>query len=67
MRVLTEMATALVPLTSIGSVSSMNFDRSAGPWSMPELGQPYGYIVVWLVMTAIVVGMLVFFRRRKWF
>jgi magnesium transporter len=67
MRVLTVIATIFIPLTFIAGVYGMNFDRSAGPLSMPELGQPLGYVSVWLVMVAIAIGMLLFFRSRKWF
>lgn len=66
MRVLTVIATIFIPLTFIVGVYGMNFDRSA-PWNMPELGWPYGYLLVWLVMIVIAVLMLMFFRRRGWF
>jgi len=67
MRVLTVIATIFIPLTFIVGVYGMNFDRNAGPWNMPELGWPYGYFLVWLVMVMIVVLMVLFFRRRGWF
>ena len=67
MRVLTVIATIFIPLSFIAGVYGMNFDRNAGPLSMPELGQPLGYVFVWLVMLAIAIGMIVFFRSRKWF
>ena len=67
MRVLTVIATIFIPLTFIVGVYGMNFDRSAGPLSMPELGQPLGYVFVWIAMLVIAVGMGLFFRSRKWF
>ncbi|MDH3339073.1 MAG: magnesium/cobalt transporter CorA [Gammaproteobacteria bacterium] len=67
MRVLTVIATIFIPLTFIAGVYGMNFDRAAGPLSMPELGQPLGYVFVWFVMIVIAIGMIVFFRSRKWF
>jgi magnesium transporter len=67
MRVLTVIATIFIPLTFIVGVYGMNFDRNAGSWNMPELGWPFGYPLVWLVMIAIVVVMVQFFRRRGWF
>ena len=67
MRVLTVIATIFIPLTFIVGVYGMNFDRGAGPLSMPELGQPLGYVFLWVVMIAIAIGMVVFFRSRKWF
>jgi Mg2+ and Co2+ transporter CorA len=67
MRVLTVIATIFTPLTFIAGLYGMNFDRSAGRLNMPELGWPYGYMLVCGVMIAIAVGMLVFFRRKGWF
>ncbi|MBT8110527.1 MAG: magnesium/cobalt transporter CorA [Gammaproteobacteria bacterium] len=67
MRVLTVIATIFIPLTFIVGVYGMNFDRGAGPLSMPELGQPLGYVFLWIVMIAIAIGMVIFFRSRKWF
>lgn len=67
MRVLTVIATIFIPLTFIVGVYGMNFDRNAGPLSMPELGWAYGYVGSWVVMIVIAVSMLVFFRRRGWF
>lgn len=66
MRLLTVIATIFIPLTFIVGIYGMNFDRKAGPWNMPELGWPYGYLLVWLTMIAVAVFMLLFFRRRKW-
>ena len=66
MRLLTVIATIFIPLTFIVGVYGMNFDRNAGPWNMPELGWPYGYLLVWLAMSTIAGLMLFFFRRRKW-
>lgn len=67
MRVLTVIATIFIPLTFIVGVYGMNFDRGAGPLSMPELGQPLGYMFVWIAMLVIGIGMVLFFRSRNWF
>jgi len=67
MRVLTVIATVFIPPTFIVGVYGMNFDRRAGPWNMPELGWPYGYLFAWVVILGLIVGMLAFFKRRKWF
>jgi magnesium transporter len=67
MRILTVIATIFIPLTFIVGVYGMNFDRAAGPWSMPELGWRFGYLGVWLTMIAIAGLMLAFIRRRGWF
>jgi magnesium transporter len=55
------ISTIFMPLTFIVGVYGMNFDH------MPELRWPSGYYIVWGVMLLIFVGMLAFFRRKKWF
>ena len=61
MKVLTVISTIFMPLTFIVGVYGMNFKY------LPELNWRYGYSGVWIVMTLIVIGMLMFFRRKKWF
>jgi magnesium transporter len=34
---------------------------------MPELQLKWGYFAVWVVIIGVVVGMLTYFRRKKWF
>lgn len=65
-RVLTVISTIFMPLTFIVGIYGMNFKTDAGPLNMPELGWQYGYLFIWLVMIAIGVGMLVYFKRKKW-
>lgn len=60
MKVLTIIATLFMPLTFIAGVYGMNFRF------MPELHWPWAYPAVLLSMLLIAVGLLVFFRRRKW-
>ncbi|WP_193075095.1 magnesium/cobalt transporter CorA [Pseudomonas sp. FME51] len=60
MKVLTIFATLFMPLTFIVGVYGMNFDV------MPELRWRWGYPAVMALMLVIVVGLLVFFRRRRW-
>jgi magnesium transporter len=68
MRVLTVIATIFMPLTFIVGIYGMNFSvNETSPWAMPELRWHYGYPLVWLAMLAVFAGMLVYFRRRKWF
>jgi len=61
MKVLTVLSTIFMPLTFIVGVYGMNFKY------LPELNWHYGYLAVWGVMIAIVVGMLIFFKHKKWF
>lgn len=67
MKVLTIIATVFIPLSFVVGLYGMNFDRSVSPWNMPELGMRFGYPMLWLVMLAIVAGMLIYFRRKRWF
>ena len=67
MKVLTIIATVFIPLSFIVGLYGMNFDRSVSPWNMPELGMRFGYPLLLLVMLVIVAGMLIYFRRRRWF
>ena len=66
MKLLTIIATVFIPLSFIVGVYGMNFDRSASAWNMPELGWRFGYPMLWLVMVALVAGMLLYFRRKRW-
>jgi magnesium transporter len=50
----------MLPLTFIAGVYGMNFDN------MPELHSRYGYFAVLVIMIAVAVGMLLFFKRRGW-
>jgi magnesium transporter len=43
----------------------MNFDPSL-PGNMPELDEPYAYMVLLGVMATIAGGLLVYFRRKGW-
>jgi magnesium transporter len=60
MRVLTLIATIMLPLTVITGIYGMNFDF------MPELHWKFGYPLVLLAMLVVSVGMITYFRRRKW-
>jgi magnesium transporter len=66
MKVLTIIATIFIPLSFIAGLYGMNFERSAGPWNMPELGWYWGYPFALGVMAVVAIGLLVFFRRRGW-
>lgn len=61
MKVLAVVTALFVPLTLIAGIYGMNFDN------MPELHTRYGYYVTLAVMLLIFLGMLFFFKKRKWF
>jgi magnesium transporter len=60
MKVLTIISTIFIPLTFIAGVYGMNFR------SMPELEFPWAYPLVLGLMSFIALGMLLFFKRRRW-
>jgi len=60
MKVLTIIATIFIPLTFIAGVYGMNFEY------MPELGWRLSYFLVWVVMAAVALLMVLYFRRKRW-
>jgi len=61
MKVLTVFSAFFIPLTFAAGVYGMNFDY------FPELHLKFGYLYFWILMILIVLSLLVYFRRRKWF
>lgn len=61
MKVLTIMSTIFIPITFIAGIYGMNFQH------MPELSYEWAYPAVWILMLAVVIGMMIFFRSKKWF
>jgi len=66
MKVLTIIATIFIPLGFLAGVYGMNFDTSASPFNLPELGLRYGYPLFWLVALGIGGGLFWYFRRKGW-
>jgi magnesium transporter len=60
-KVLTILSAIFIPLTFIAGVYGMNFDF------MPELNQPWGYPAVLALMAAVAAGLVLYFKRKKWF
>jgi magnesium transporter len=61
MKVLTVFSTIFMPLTFIVGIYGMNFDY------MPELRWQWGYFGILGIMVVIVIGMLYYFKKKKWF
>ena len=57
---LTVVTTIFMPLTLIVGWYGMNFTH------MPELDSPLGYPLVIISSVVIIIGMLVFFKKKKW-
>ena len=60
MKVLTIIATIFIPLSFVAGVYGMNFQ-----W-MPELSWRWGYFGALGLMAGVALGLLAFFKRRKW-
>ena len=58
-RMLTIIATILLPLTVVASIYGMNIP-------LPFQNESYSLIIVFVIWVAIVSGMLYFFRRQHW-
>jgi len=61
MKVLTVIATIFIPLTFIVGIYGMNFPN------MPEMKWPWAYFALWGIMISVVLFMVFYFRRKKWF
>jgi magnesium transporter len=60
MKVLTIIATIFIPMSFIAGIYGMNFDY------MPELSFKYGYFILLGVMALLIIGMIFYFRKKKW-
>ncbi|HXB40948.1 MAG TPA: magnesium/cobalt transporter CorA [Bacteroidia bacterium] len=60
MKALTVISSIFIPVTFIVGVYGMNFKH------MPELESPAAYWIVWIVMLTIMIGMGVYFKRKRW-
>ena len=61
MKVLTIIATIFIPMTFLAGVYGMNFKY------MPELGWRYAYLFFWIVVSVVLIAMIAYFKRKKWF
>ncbi|MCA9868887.1 MAG: magnesium/cobalt transporter CorA [Caldilineae bacterium] len=57
---LTIFGSIFIPLTFLAGVYGMNFHY------MPELGIRWAYPAFWLITIATIVGLLYYFRRKRW-
>jgi len=61
MKTLTIIATIFIPLTFIVGIYGMNFAH------MPELEWEFGYPFVLFLMAGMVITMIFYFKKKKWF
>jgi len=60
MQLLTLISVIFIPLTFLAGIYGMNFEH------MPELSYKYGYFVLLGVMVILFIGLLIFFKRKRW-
>jgi len=60
MQVLTIIGSIFIPITFLAGVYGMNFQN------IPELQWEYGYHAAWGLMVLTALGMMRFFKRKKW-
>ena len=63
---LTIVSVIFMPLTFLVGVWGMNFDPDTSPWNMPELRAYYGYPLALLFMALVALGLVGFFKWKKW-
>ena len=61
MKVLTVFSAFFIPLTFVAGVYGTNFEY------LPEIKLKFGYLYFWMLLVAITMGLLVYFKKRKWF
>lgn len=61
MKVLAIISTIFMPLTFIAGVYGMNFKN------IPEIESRYGYAGSLVLMGLVVIAMVIFFKKKKWF
>ena len=61
MKFLTVFSVIFIPLTFIAGIYGTNFEY------VPELSYKYSYFIMWFVMVLVAIGMLLFFKKKKWF
>jgi magnesium transporter len=61
MKVLTIIATIFIPMTFLAGIYGMNFKY------MPELEWRYAYLFFWIVVSVVLITMVAWFKRKKWF
>ena len=60
LKVLTVFSVIFIPLTFMAGIYGMNFEY------MPELGYKHAYPIFWGALIIVALGMIYFFKRKKW-
>lgn len=60
LRVLTIFSVVFIPLTFLAGIYGTNFEH------IPELHYKYAYPIFWVVLVLVALGMVWYFKRKKW-
>jgi len=60
MKFLTVFSVIFIPLTFIAGVYGTNFDN------LPEIHFKYGYFAMWGIIVTVAIGMLIYFKKKRW-
>lgn len=60
MKFLTIFSVIFIPLTFIAGIYGTNFEY------VPELSFKYSYFIMWGMMIVVAIGMLIYFKKKKW-
>jgi magnesium transporter len=60
MKVLAIISTIFIPLSFLAGIWGMNFEH------MPELKEPFAYPMALGLMASVTLGLLLWFKIRKW-
>ena len=60
LRVLTIFSVVFIPLTFLAGIYGTNFEH------IPELHYKYAYPIFWVVLVIVALGMVWYFKRKKW-
>ncbi len=61
MKFLTIFSVIFIPITFIAGIYGTNFDV------LPELHYKYSYFIMWGAILTVVIGMLIYFKKKNWF
>jgi magnesium transporter len=65
-KTLTIVSTIFMALSLIAGIYGMNFDPDKSPYNMPELDWVYGYPFALALMVITSIGLIIYFRFKKW-
>ena len=65
-KTLTIVSTIFMALSLIAGIYGMNFNPEKSPYNMPEVNWVYGYPFALGLMVFVTIGLIIYFRFKKW-